>query len=192
MTTFSQTLAGSDNDGREAQDGTAFSATSTTNAHDSNSATGSRFNTLLRFTSPTFSGTIDAGTNVQLFITSTDEDDVALDWHYEDIDNPGDLASNADITDRSRSATSVAWVADGIGSGYQTSPELQTLFQALVDNRAFGTAFALLMIGRATPDRVSRSISVDNGAAVPAILTVEFTAGASATRRYSLPMTGVG
>ena len=114
----------------------------------------------------------------ELFQTTASRDDADLFFHFEDAASPIAFTSTTnDIQNRTRTAASVAWDEDNLGSGaFSQTPSLVTPLQEVVDDFA-PTAFVLIGRPNTIEQKRLRSRSHDNTPAEAAKLHIEFTAG---------------
>ncbi len=176
MTTLNLQVNAAVDDAYEADDNTGFDRTSTIVRIDANPTAASRFNGGMRFTSVALpkEANIDTAT-VQVFVLSLATDDPHLDISAEDVDSPGDFTSPADVTDRVRTTASVSWVATGVDIQWETSPEIKTVIQEIVDRGgwASGNNLVLLMDGHTTTFNF-RIFSYEGGTTFAAKLDIDY------------------
>ncbi len=97
--------------------------------------------------------------------------------HFEKAASPAAMgSSNYDIQNRSRTTASISWVADGLGVGWETSPDVTTPLQEVVD--AY-TPTAIVFIGRPNQDATKKlqTYSYEQGSTYGAKLDIDYTAG---------------
>ena len=181
-------------DAHEDDDNTDFDATGDTVEARGNTLQGSRRNAGWRFTSVaiTQADTIDAATMV-IFATSTGFDDANVDIFGNDVDNAANFSDEADVTDRTLTAASVAWVADSLGFGTETSPEIKTVIQEIINRGSWasGNALVTMFRGKSDVDKFLTMRSYEGFASQAAKLDIDFTGGAPSTSlpsRYGHPM----
>lgn len=104
-------------------------------------------------------------------------DDPRLYWHFELATSPAVFAAVAwNITSRTRTASSVYWDANGLGTGWKNSPSLVTPMQELIDSYS---PTDIVAIGRPNTDVDNRHLypySYDSSAVNCPILHLEWTA----------------
>ena len=181
-------------DAEEDDDNTDFDATALTVTAESNITQSLRENVGWRFTGVNIGqgDTIDAATMV---IFAVGSDDVNVDIFGNDVDDAANFSDEADVTDRTLTAASVAWTADSLGFGAETSPEIKTVIQEIVNRASWASGNALVTMFRGKSDvaKILVMRSYEGFAAQAAKLDIDFTAGgAPTTRRYSHTLTGVG
>lgn len=196
MTVLNLQIVAGDDDGYETDSGSSFQAGATTIRTVANATDSSRINGFTRFTGVTIEqgDTIDSAFT-SWFIISTLFDDILSDIRCEDVDDSVDLAANADITDRARTAASVLWDATGVGTGFEASPDLKAAIQEVIDRPGWssGNALSLLVDGRTTASRECRGRSFEGNSSEAAKLDITFTAaGAGGLVAGSLVLLGVG
>lgn len=108
---------------------------------------------------------------LQLFVLAGDAN---FDIYFQKVAIPAEFSSdNGDITDRTRTWTSVAWVEDSL-SGWSTSPELKDILQEVLNDFKPG---ALVLICKPRSD-VSKTLTTrpyDGDAALGAKLDLDYT-----------------
>ncbi len=195
VTVDEQVGAGAD-DAHENVDGTGFDATATFLKADSHTGGGSQQNnTGNRFASVAIGqgDTVDVATT-DVYVRATTNDDANIDIYMEDVDDAANFTDTADVTSRATTAASTLWSADGLGVGFETSPSIVGAVQEVVDRGGWATGqdMVCLLKGKSDLDKSFRFQSYEDTTTNAAKLHIEFTAGGVATRRYSLPVTGVG
>jgi hypothetical protein len=94
--------------------------------------------------------TIDAAI-LQIYVSSTTYDDVHLDLYCEDNANPSELTTtDNDISDRARTIANASWDANGVGTGFQSSPDLAGPVQEVVNLPAWVSGNPLFVAGDCT------------------------------------------
>ncbi len=181
--TLNLQVGASADDADEADDNTNFDSVGAAAFANSNTTAASRYNEGARFTSVTIGqgDTIDAAT-MQDYIYNTTFGHSNVDIHAEDVDNAVDFSTTADVTDRIRTAASVAWVEDIASTGFATSPEIKTVIQEIVDRGSWssGNALVLLSIGKSDTNNEFRIRSYDWVTTDAQKLDIDFTAGGAA------------
>jgi len=160
-------VGASENDAREKEDDGAVSITATNcDWYDHDSDPSDRYWPAWRWVTAALSqgDTIDVA-YLTLYVPSTDYDDPSGYIHFEAAASPSVFTTTAsDITNRSRTSTSAAWSAEGIGTGWKQGPSVVSPLQEVVT--AY-TPTALVAIGRpaqaADKAFVSRAYDYDDG-----------------------------
>lgn len=135
-------------------------------------------NGFYRFTGATFSGTVDAA-SLDCYRANTGGS-ALLKVFGVDEDNPDAPTTAAEFDADTLTTNSVdwddAWVAE-----FNTSPELKTIFQELVDSFTISSSAVMVQIkndgGTGTNFNTARSHDFDTSLATK--LHIEFTAGAA-------------
>src|SRR5690606_33711816 len=110
--------------------------------------------------------------------------DANLEIYGENVDDSANFSDTADVLDRARTTASVAWVADGVGSGYQDAPDVKTVVQEIVNRAGFAGPITLLLVGNADVDKTLQILAYElSGLDSSASLTVNYTEAASGTTR---------
>lgn len=91
--------------------------------------------------------TIDSAT-FQVYLTTTDHDDIELDIYGEDADNPGTFqgGSTSDISGRTRTSAKVNESASSVGVGWHSMPDVKTIVQEVVDRGGWSSGNALVIV----------------------------------------------
>lgn len=146
MATLNLQVSASADDAYQASSGTMY--TSSTN--HTTSSTGRYFgHRFLNVTIPAGS-TINSAT-LQIYVGNATYDDIHFTITGEDIDDAPEFTSTAyDISDRIDTAASVNWDADGVGSGWQSSPDLATIIQEIVDRPSWASGNDIVVIAVTT------------------------------------------
>ena len=176
MTTVNYQVDGNNDDAYEFGNDTGFEVIANVR-HDSNTDPNAITLAGHRFTSvavPKDAQIITA--TLQLRPVSASFDDANFDIHAEDVDDAVDFAANNDVTNRVLTTASVAWVADGLGTNFVTSPELKTVIQEIVDRASWASGNDLMIIckGKTDVTKVLISHSHDNDAPNAAKLDIEY------------------
>lgn len=172
---FSSAVADGNDDAHENQSETNFSATNAVLQMDSASATGSRWNTGIRFpnlTIPQGSDILDA--TITAVVRATNVDSPELDIYFEDVDDADDFATTADVTSRTNTLASIEWSDTNIGAGTQTAPDVAILVDEVVKRPGWssGNAMVALFRGRSTDDAENfRFRSYDFNSSVAALVS---------------------
>ena len=182
-------------DAFELGDDTGFS-TSGSLRLNANAVAGNRANCGTRFAGVAVpnAATIDTATWSVVALFSFNNN-LRGDLHAENVDDAANFTDTADVNDRARTAASVLWAEDGLNdAAFNSSPEIKTLIQEVVNRGGWATGqdMVILGIGRSDIAKVCFIEDYDSDTAEAAKLHIEYTAGGVATRRYSLPVTGVG
>ena len=175
MTTVNYQVDGNNDDAYESGNDTGFNATENVR-HDSNAAASGRTLAGHRFTSvavPKDAQIITA--TLQLRPVSASFDDANFDIHAEDVDDAVDFAANADVTNRVLTTASVAWVADGLGTNFVSSPELKTVIQEIVDRASWASGNDLMIICKGKTDVTKILISHAHDADAPNAAKLDIT-----------------
>ena len=136
-----------------------------------NAGTTSRYWGWLRFNAVTLpQGTTILTATLEFYVTSTTYDDVYFDIHGQAADNPGTFQATAhDIDGRSRTTAYTAWLADGIGAGWITGPDITAVIQEIVNRGGWASGNSLVLIlkpyNAATKEFRWRSYDSADGAA---------------------------
>ncbi len=181
MTTINLQVAASVDDAYEQLDGSPFSSTSVRVTKNSFTSSPLAYIGGERFTSLTIGqgDEINAAT-MQIKPANSFLDDANIDIHAEDVDDSANYSDTADVVDRTRTTASVAWVADGIGTDFATSPELKTVIQEVIDRAGWvsGNALSLLSVGKSDVIKGLGNTSYDGNSADAAKLDITFAGGA--------------
>ena len=160
MTTLNLTVPDGDSDGREAVDDTGFNSVFLSD--NCSSSTSQPWLAFKRFDGATMGQgdsitSADFQPNVHPFF-----DDINVDIHCEDTDTSVDLSSDADIANRTLTATSTAWVGDSIGGGYHNN-DIQLVVQEVVNRGGYGSsALAVIVKGRSDVNKTCFLYAYDN------------------------------
>ena len=170
MTIFTTTVAASADDAQE------LAGTNTTNGTNLNANAASHI-IGLRFTGVTVpaGSTINAAyLTVNITSGSYDDPDVTIRGGNEANPAAFTTATNH-LTDRSKTATSVAWSASNVGAGSRNTPDLATLVTDIIalGGWASGNAMAFYITGSGSS--ALRFTAYDNGSSYPS-LTIDYTA----------------
>ena len=152
MTTVNYQVDGNNDDAFELGNDTGFDAVANVR-HDSNTDPNSITLAGHRFTSvavPKDAQIVTA--TLQLFVRATANDDANFDIHAEDVDDAVDFAANNDVVNRVRTTASVAWVADSLGVGFKSSPDIKTVIQEIVDRGSWASGNDLMIICKGKTD----------------------------------------
>lgn len=125
-------------------------------------------------TGPANGDTIDVATiDVLLYNASVDSPDV--DIYFEDQDSPSTFTvANSDISTRTRTTNYVNWTDTDLALTWQTSPELKTVVQEIIDRGGWSSGNAMVAIWwNGQTSMWFRSQDQGNGAK----LHIEYTAG---------------
>jgi hypothetical protein len=90
--------------------------------------------------------TIDLAT-LQVYCNNATYDDIRFTVTGEDIDDaPTFSSSSGNISGRADTAASVNWDANGVGAGWQSSPDLVAIIQEIVDRAGWSSGNDLVLI----------------------------------------------
>lgn len=184
MTTIDMTVAASADDAHEDSTGANFSSTATTvncTAHTSPGTANRQYNGGFRFV---LSAQIPSGATIDAsYITVTPTslalDDANVNIYAEQASDAVNFSTNADVTSRTGTTASVAWVQDALGTSAVNSPSLNTVIQELVNDYgglANGAAIVILLKGKTDAIKSFQVFSEDHASGAPASLHIEFTA----------------
>ena len=134
MPTLNLQVVASNGDASEMDDNTGFTSTSLSISFQGNTVAANRRNGGFHFPSVAIppGANIDSAT-LQLYCTTSIIDDPRVEVLAEDIDDAPDFVTNADVTGRARTTALVIWDANDIGAGLETSPEIKTVIQEVID-----------------------------------------------------------
>ena len=170
--------------------GSGFSTGSTNDRADSNTGVGySRYNSGIRFTGVTIAqgSTIDVA-YIGVYMASGDGyDDANSDIYCEDVDDAADFATTANVTGRTRTTASAAWVGDNLApsAAYVNSPSIIGPVQEVVSRVgwASGNALMVLVDGRSDVNKIFYWRDYTGDSVHPSTIHLEWTetggAGAS-------------
>jgi len=130
--------------------------------------------------------TVDAA-YLTIVASSTAADDPNVDISAEDSASAPDFTTNADVTNRTRTAASVQWTTMGIGTGSTNTPSIVSVIQELVDDNgglANGAGVVVFLDGRGDVNQSFGVVSLE-GTGDPAALHIEFAAGGGGGRIMS-------
>ncbi len=193
-----QVAAGAD-DARENDGGAFFSSTTAFLAIYADTTTNDRYNTGARFASvaiPALS-TIDAAT-MQFYAQFIGFDNMHSELLMNDVDDAANFSTEADVDSRARTAaTTVSWDQDSAGIGWLVSPDFKAHVQEVIDRGgwASGQALCALVDGQSDQDALFAPTSYNGDTSLAPKLDIDFTppgGGGGTTKRYSMPLTGVG
>ncbi len=113
---------------------------------------------------------------VQLYFPSVPSGNANCDIYFQDgIAAPLSFSATVnDIQDRARTVASVAWVEDGLGIGWETSPELKAVLQEVVDTYS-PSALVIILKPRADANKVLSCRAWDLAPSQAAKLDVTFS-----------------
>ena len=192
------TVANGDGDAVERESNSNFSSTGSTYRVRSDTAASQRRGSAARFVTSASEfdngDTIDACT-LSVWPNSGSQNDMRGDFSFEDADNPADFATNADVANRTRNGTSVLWSDDSITTGsYQTSPELKTALQAVIDRAGWsaGNALGIFGDGRNEAQQICAMTTYDGDSTRAWKLDVDYTAGGGTSHAGAAALAGVG
>lgn len=196
MTTIDEQVGHGDDDAFESGSDASFSSTAVNINRSDNTLAflsglgGDRFQTVAIGNADT----IDTA-KLTVDIITTSDDDASVTIEGEDVDDAVSFVTNADVFNRVRTTAAVTWQSDGLGAGTEDSPEIKAVIQEIVNRGGWATGqdMCIITVPLATASKVFKTTSYEGDTALATKLHVEFTAGgAPNTRRYSLPVLGVG
>jgi len=129
-------------------------------------------------------GSIINTASIQVKVFSTTFDDPNVDIYGEDVDDASTfVASNNNISNRTRTTAKTTWNNTGIGSGFRTSPDIAAVIQEIIDRAGWlsGNDLNIILDGLASSSFVF--YSYDNAAADAPKLDIDYTAPASGMSR---------
>lgn len=182
MPSVSIQIADGDNDAHEKADGTGFDASATFLNAQSHTSAANQWYVGMRFPNVTIpaGSTIDACTFSWTSI-GTAVDDAYFNIGCQDVANPVDFASDADVTTRIASITSAKtlWSADGLGTSEVTSPDFAPSLQEVIDLGGWssGNAVVVLLATFADAVKAFRGGSYEDDAGAAPTLDADYTEG---------------
>lgn len=190
MAIFIGTVATSADDAQETEANSSFNSTVALIKAVSNTFSSSfRFMTGMRFDNvPIPHGAVILSATIDIDIPSATFDDANLNIHCEDADDAVDFSSNADLFNRARTTASVAWVADGVGTGVVTSPGFIAPVQEVINRAARLSGQAIMVIFKPNAD-VNKSLQYgaeDDATLAPAQLTITYSIARLRRRREGM------
>jgi len=81
-----------------------------------------------------------------LYVYEEARDDAYVDIYGEDEDTVNNFDDEADIVNRTKTAASVPWQQDGLGIGWENSPEIKTVIQEIVDRGGWASGQDMCII----------------------------------------------
>lgn len=149
----------------------------------SNTTLSSAFDGLCRFTSVTVpkGATIDAA-DCTLLMNDITQDDADLSIFCEDTDDAATMGSGTnDLTNRTRTTASTAWVQSSIGLISVTTPDIASAVQEVVDRAGWASGNALAVYFRARTDLIAELevVSYDASTIDAAKLDIDYTQNAT-------------
>lgn len=170
-------VAASEDDARQLESSGVMNITSTYTTCNSSAFAVSRNWGGLRWVSaslPPQGATISVA-YAQLYVYSTSYDDINGDLHFELGADPAAFTTTGfDITNRSRTLASAAWVQDTLGTGWKQTPSLVSALQEVVDSYS-PSALVLILKPKTDTDKFFRAYSYDQDSAYGALLHIEGT-----------------
>lgn len=181
MTTLNLQVGAGADDAYEQDNSFGFNGTSTSVWMSSDTASYARKNGASRFQNVLVgqADTIDAAT-AQVYIHSGNRN-ANIDIFAEDVDNAANFVDTADVTSRDRTGTSVAWVENSLTQNtYNTSPEIKTVIQELVNRGGWSSGNALVMLydGKSDVNQSFGTTSFEHDATETLKLNITFSGGA--------------
>ena len=186
-TTLNLQVGADDGDAEEADDNTSFNAGGITVNIWADTLAGSRLNSGFRFTGVT----IAQGSTINTATCQLNADagglDLACTILFENVDNSASFTTTADVTNRVRTAASVAWTATLV-SGWNTSPSVVTPLQAVINRAGFASGNAVMPLfdgnNEATKTAIINAREVNTTLA--AKLDIDYTAPAAGGQPFHL------
>ncbi len=179
MTTLNLQVDAGAGDAHEKEDGTDFSSIANFVSMYSGTVPSDINNGGFRFSPVAIpSGAVIDSAILQVNLISTFLDDINVDIHAEDVDDAVDFVSDADVTSRVRTAASVAWVQDSLGTGYKSSPEVKTVIQEVISRPGWAknNGLVVLVTGNSDLDKLCDAYSYEDFALTrSAKLDIDFT-----------------
>ena len=152
MTDVNLQVDSNDGDAYEYQDDANFDNTGNVR-NDSSATIGARTISGHRFTSVTVPKDAQiVSATFQLYVLAAANDDINVDIHAEDADTPVDFAADADTINRVRTTASVAWIADSLGTGFKSSPDIKTVIQEIVNRGSWASGNAIMILCKGKSD----------------------------------------
>lgn len=121
--------------------------------------------------------TIDSA-NVSVYTNSTSYDDIQAKIKAELHDNPVNFQTNQDIMDsRDYTANYVSWEFNGLGTGWQESPDLSVVIQEVIDSDYWdnGDNIGISFQALTTLNKWFRCYSWDGSATYAPVLFISYT-----------------
>jgi len=185
VTTLNLQVDADNDDARELDDGTNFTASSTTLPIYSNVLPNSRWHMGCRFTGVTIAqaATIDSAT-FQGYVVDAGFDDPNLDLYCHDVDNTDDFAATADVKtrhDSERTTAGETLTATGVGTGWYSFPSMVSPVQEVIDRGGWSSGNALMVLarGKSDSDTLFYIRAHDGNKAQAAKLDIDYTAAAA-------------
>jgi hypothetical protein len=142
MTTLNLQVGASTDEAYESSSGTMYLTT----PNQTSTSDGRRFGH--RFLNVTIEpgSTVDLAT-LQVYCNNASYDDIHFTVTGEAIDDaPAFTSNNGDISNRTDTAASVNWDADGVGAGWESSPDLAAIIQEIVDGVGWASGNDIVLI----------------------------------------------
>lgn len=182
-------------DAHEASDGANFSSGATALRAESSGTASNRYFSegIFTVTGPASGDTVNVA-YITIKAVSTATDDPNVDLKCEDVDSAADFTATADVTSRTRTASSVQWTATGIGTGAVNSPSIVTPVQAILNRAGWvsGNKLGIFADGRSDAAQTFRTIPYDSSSTDCWQFHLEYTAAATSNPHKYLPLLGVG
>ncbi len=148
-----------------------------------------------RWTGVSIEGTIDVS-YIQCYPEYAGTATPELKVYGVDEDNPAAPTSKAEFDADPLTTAAVDWDGLWTTDTWNQSPSLNGIFQELVDTYTISDDAVMVQLkndhGEPGVDEYNCCEHYDSSSTVAPKLHIEYTAGAAATRRYSLTLTGVG
>lgn len=167
MTTFTLQVIDANDDAQEANDGSAFSRAANPLSIQEGATTANQISGGFLFRGVT----IPAGATVTSATLSLKEDGfgsapVGTIIYAEDVDDSADFLATADVISRARTSASVSWTIPGTGGAWNTSGNIASCIQEVVDRAGWvsGNALTVLVIAQSAGSTAAfNAISYDGG-----------------------------
>jgi len=167
-----------DDDAHEKDDGKGFKSTSSDVRMDFNPDSSKRWNSGFRFTNMNIpQGSTIVSAILEIYVIDPNNDDPNVDIFANDVDDAEDFEDEKDVTSRARTTTSVRWTATGTGSGFQSSPNIATVVQEVIDRTGWtsGNALVILVDGTSEGKKRFQARAYDGNTTQAAKLNITYT-----------------
>src|SRR3989344_5738545 len=150
-TTLNRQVSASSDDASQDDDGRNFNSTLSYLRVESDDEDDERRNVGIRFTNINIPrGSTINSASVEIYVD--DDNDANLDFFAHRVDNAPSFSSSPglDVTSRTTTSASTAWVQTNLGSGWKTSPSIRPVIQEIVNRSGWssGNAMAILLKGK--------------------------------------------
>jgi hypothetical protein len=170
----------SDQDGYQDDDGSDLNTTALTwRVRASTSASLVR-DGMLVFSSVTIpQGATIVSADIDFDVNSASFDDIGCVISGDDADNSAIISGLSDISGRTRTTANVAFTRSGMGTGAETTPDITTIVQEIVNRGSWasGNRMGIIFDGNTSGSENFRGNAFDNGSTVWSQLNVEWTVG---------------